>query len=134
MERRRAPRVAVSIPTKVDVLPEARGPSPSAQPEQGDIERVRINTEMAGEFFQAQLLDLSENGARLSAETAPPLLARVGISFRLDGVMVPTLGLVMWRTRAPGPDGRLSFGVLFEAVPIEVRQTILRLVDAHLKR
>jgi hypothetical protein len=134
-EKRQAARINVNIPTLVEVIGQrdvALHPKIAAV-----YERVNPAAEMIGKKFPAVLRDLSTNGAFLSGLSVP-LLSRVAFSFPLDGHgQVEAIGWTLWRrtgdVEVSGPEGNVSlaagFGVLFEAVPLEARQVIARLVD-----
>lgn len=93
--------------------------------------------------FEATMVDLSLNGARLHAtQHVPPLLARLEIRFVLpDYGIVDAIGIVMWRrtTHFIVPPKRLGkvmttspgFGVLFESIPLGARITIDEMVMRH---
>jgi hypothetical protein len=77
--------------------------------------------------------DLAENGLRVEAVLAPPLLARVAVCFELPGHgSVTAIGLVMWRAEGrPGRQAPHAFGLLFEAIALGTRIAIARFVDAN---
>ncbi len=131
-DRRRAARVRVSIPASVEVLgdPHKQGGFDTG------YERLVVPADMAGARFEATILDLSINGARLSASKMPALLSRLSLSFSLPGYgRALAVCMVMWRrtaeAQAPGTEsaGEPGFGVLFEAVDIGVRKCIADLVS-----
>jgi hypothetical protein len=124
-DRRRAKRIAVNIEVVVSVMDNAPGSVVQANPAESNIERVVFTTQGSGEFFDADMLDISTNGARLSSELQPPLLSRVSLAFNFEELRyVHATALVMWRTRTPASDGKYGFGVLFEAIPVDVRVRI----------
>ncbi|WNG16160.1 PilZ domain-containing protein [Cystobacter fuscus] len=132
MERRRSQRIAVNLEVEASVTDDAPRSVVRADPVDDNIERVSFSTEGAGQFFDAQMMDLSVNGARLSSETRPPLLSRMSLSFSFaEFKHVQATALVMWRTRAPSPQGQYSFGVLFEAIPVDVRMSIHKLITSQ---
>jgi hypothetical protein len=121
--------MTVSLPAAVDVLGDPRTGS-FAQPlgVEGEIERVVYPNEMVGEHFTGTVCDVAENGAGIVSSVVPPLLARVGLSFTLEGGgTIAAIGIVMWRRRLAVP-GRASFGVLFEAIELGNRSEIARAV------
>jgi hypothetical protein len=133
-DRRRAARVRVSIPATVEVLgdPHKHGGFDTG------YERLVVPADMAGARFDATILDLSINGARLGASKFPALLSRLSLAFSLPGYGgALAVCMVMWRRTTPeaqsaGSDagqGELGFGVLFEAVDIGVRKCIADLVS-----
>ncbi len=130
MERRRAKRIAVNVDVQVSVMDDV--PASAARSDADEkIERVALATEGAGEFFDAEIVDLSVNGARLTSATQPPLLSRVSLAFDFkEHKYIHATALVMWRTSVPSPQGQYGFGVLFEAVPLPVRQSIEKAVNA----
>lgn len=80
-EGRRAVRVAVQIPARIEVMRVLRRDT-VLDP---DYECVEIPNDMAGEQFDATLGDLSVNGAMLVWSNAPPILSRLAVSFDLPG-------------------------------------------------
>ncbi len=137
-ERRHAPRSNVSLPTLVEVIGQrelALHPNLAAV-----YERVSPPPEQAGKKFPGILRDLSTNGAFIAGE-ALPLLSRVAFTFPLESFgQVEVLGWVLWRRKGvceiPREDGdpvRLAagFGVLFEAIPLDARMAIAKLVTAR---
>jgi hypothetical protein len=131
MERRRSKRIAVNVDVQISVMDDVPGSVLQADPADDKIERVVFATEGAGEFFDAQMVDLSVNGARLMSETQPPLLSRVSLAFSFGELRhVHATALVMWRTTVPSSQGQYSFGVLFEAMPVDVRVGIHKAVTA----
>jgi hypothetical protein len=134
-DRRRAARVRVSIPATVEVLgdPHKQGGFDTG------YERLVVPADMAGARFDATILDLSINGARLGASTFPALLSRLSLAFTLPGYgRALAVSIVMWRrttpeAQSPGSDagqGEPGLGVLFEAVDIGVRKCIADLVSS----
>lgn len=134
-EKRRARRIILNAPTVVQ---------PVAQPETAlhpNLERVyqRVvpSAEAIGQKFTGIVRDVSINGAFITGE-ALPLLTRVAFSFPLKGYgQVDALGWILWRREeacdVPGPNGETvslpqGFGVLFEAIPMEARIAIHKLV------
>ena len=130
-ERRRAKRIAVNIEVVVSVMDNAPASVVQAGPAESNIERVVFATQGSGEFFDADMLDISTNGARLASDLHPPLLSRVSLAFNFEELKyVHATALVMWRTTVPGSDGRYGFGVLFEAIPVDVRVRIEKAINA----
>ncbi len=132
-DRRRAARVRVCVPASIEVL----GEMPARGGFDTGYERLVVPADMAGSRFDATILDLSTNGARLSAANLPPLLSRLSVQFSLAGYGAAlAVCIVMWRRSKPegpptNPDdgpGSPEFGVLFEAVDIGVRKCIGDLV------
>jgi hypothetical protein len=143
-EERRAPRIMVHFPTLVEKL----GPRPvPLHPILVPIyERVRPEASDVGMKFPGTLQDLSTNGCFI-AGPALPLLSRVAFSFQLDGFgKVEVLGWVLWRRREdaeiPAQNGsgsqpllvKAGFGLLFEAVSLDARYAISRLVTERCAR
>ena len=84
------------------------------------------------ELFEATIRDLSVNGARLVAAAVPPWLSRLSLSFELPAYgSALAVAIVMWRTTTRDEDGP-GFGVLFEAVDLDVRNLIADMIErAH---
>lgn len=139
-ERRRSPRLHVTLPVFYEVLPvkEVELPSHLAKV----YERVHPNVELQGEQLRGMIRDLSVNGAFITGPTVP-LLSRILLRFPLPAMaQVEAVGWVLWRRKedcvverpAPSADGSTTvtlsagFGVLFEAIPSQARQHIGRLV------
>jgi hypothetical protein len=141
-ERRRAPRLAVNIPTLVEKIGHREL---HLHPGLVSVyERVHPNGENLGLKFPAAVHDLSANGCFVAGQ-AMPLLSRVALSFALPGYgQVEALGGVFWRRTGDAeilPDGsepnvilKSGFGVLFEAIPLEARLHIARMVHEHEER
>jgi hypothetical protein len=134
-DRRSAARVRVCIPATVDVLGDASAPGGFDT----GYERLVVPADMAGARFDATILDISINGARLGGSKLPPLLSRLSLTFSLPGYeRALAVCMVMWRRTAAEPHppasddspGAPGFGVLFEAVDIGVRKCIADLVSA----
>jgi hypothetical protein len=141
-ERRRAPRLAVNIPTLVEKIGHREL---HLHPGLASLyERVHPNGENLGLKFPAAVHDLSANGCFVAGQ-AMPLLSRVALSFALPGFgQVEALGWVFWRRTGdceipvdgsePTLTLKAGFGVLFEAIPLEARLQIVRLVHEHEQR
>ncbi|MBI5478424.1 MAG: PilZ domain-containing protein [Deltaproteobacteria bacterium] len=141
-ERRRAPRLFVNIPTLVEKIGHRElHLHPSLAPL---YERVHPNGENLGLKFPAAVHDLSANGCFVAGQ-AMPLLSRVALSFALPGYgQVEALGWVLWRRTGdcdvpvegaePPLVLKAGFGVLFEAIPLDARLQIARLVHEHEER
>jgi hypothetical protein len=125
-DRRRATRIQVSIPAKVEVL--------SDLPAHGGLdtgyERLVVPADLAGARFEATIWDLSTDGARMSAGTLPLLLSRLSVRFSLpEHGEVLAVCVVMWCRAQPEPPANSGFGVLFEAVDLGVRKCIADMVN-----
>jgi hypothetical protein len=134
-ERRKAARVAVQIPTLVEVVGQREielHPNLAAV-----YERVEPAPELIGEKFPSAVRDLSTNGAFIAGGRMPPLMSRVAFAFPLEGLQIEVLGWVLWRRTAdceiPTDSGDVhlpaGFGVLFEAIPLDARNAISQLVS-----
>ena len=134
-ERRMAPRINLNVPTLVEVIGQREvelHPALAAV-----YERVAPAKEALGKKFPAALRDLSTNGAFLSGQSLP-LLSRVSFTFALEGYgQVEVLGWTLWRRTAdceiplegaPPVKMGAGFGVLFEAISLEARQAIAKMV------
>jgi hypothetical protein len=135
-EQRQAARINVNIPTLVEVIGMR---TVKLQPNLEKVyQRVNAADERVGEKFPAVLRDLSTNGAFISGP-ALPLLSRVAFTFPLDGHgQVEFIGWSLWRRTESCEiprDGDASlklaagFGVLFEAISLEARQAIAKVVN-----
>src|SRR5262245_60048897 len=137
-ENRRARRLMVSMPAVVQKLGPLGVPIHPALA--GIYERVEPDTTDLGLSFAATVKDLSVNGVFV-AGIPLPLLSRVALSFTLaDFGQVEALGWVLWRRRedAQIPLGngghgqpvtlKAGIGILFEAVSLEARLAIARVV------
>ncbi len=136
-EKRRALRIALNVPTLIESIgqPDVRLPDALAKV----YERVESDASSSGKKYPGVVRDLSTNGAFIAGDPLP-LLSRVAFSFALDGFgQVEVLGWTLWRrsddctlARPSGAEVMLpkGFGVLFEAVPLEARIAIHKLVAA----
>lgn len=141
-ERRHAARVSVNLPTVVEVVGHREA---ELHPNLAKVyQRVLPASELVGETFAGVVRDLSTNGAFI-AGTPAPLLSRVTFSFGIMGHAgaIEVLGWTLWRRTADcevpreGADPVFlpaGFGVLFEAISLEARQAISRLVADHGRR
>lgn len=138
VDNRQALRVALNLPTVVEVIDQ---PRIELEPALARVyQRVEPNPQAIGRKFPGALRDLSTNGAFVAGE-ALPLLSRVTFSFELEGFgPVTVFGWTLWRRESdcelPRPDGTTAllprgFGVLFEAIPLDARVAIHRLVVAR---
>ena len=137
-EQRRAPRIAVSIPTVVEKIGQRQVPlHPILVP---IYERVNPDASDVGLKFPAAIRDLSANGAFV-AGLPLPLLSRVAFTFPLQGYgQIEAIGWVLWRRREdaeiPAQNGgdkpllvKAGFGLLFEAISLDARNYIAKLVS-----
>ena len=134
VEFRNAPRAQVTIPTLVEKI--------GQQPVSPDLglapfyERIAAEPTGIGLKVPGIIQDLSVNGAFIAAQPFP-LLSRLAFTFPLAAFgQVDAIGWVFWRRSADATveiGGRpttlpAGVGVLFEAVSIEARHAIARLV------
>jgi len=134
-EKRRALRIQLNVPTVIE---------PIGQPEmklhenlEKVYERVVANRELIGNKYPGVMRDLSTNGAFIAGEPLP-LLTRVSFTFPLEGYgQVEALAWTLWRRQEdceiPRDEGAAlvlpkGFGVLFEAIPLDARLAIQKLV------
>ncbi len=134
-EQRRALRILVDIPIVVESI----GQAPLALHANLEkiYERVNATGERKGEQVIGALRDLSTNGAFIHGEPLP-LLSRVAMRFSLEDVgPVEAVGWILWRRtddcEIPRDNDkpallRRGFGVLFEAIPLEARFAIHKMV------
>ena len=142
-DRRRSPRLYVTLPATYQVLPAKNLEIPKGLAEV--YERVPPISDDAGENLQGMVRDLSANGAFITGPTVP-LLSRILLTFPLPGMAkIEAIGWVLWRRsddctvekRVPGkPDPvevtlRTGFGILFEAIPAKARRHIHRLAKMN---
>jgi hypothetical protein len=135
-EKRRALRILLNAPALVEAI---EMPKVQLHDNLAAVyERVTPNQDKVGTRFDLTLRDLSTNGAFLAGEPVP-LLSRVACTFDLEGYgRVEALGWVLWRRtdscEVPRPNGDMvelpkGFGVLFEAIPLDARLAIHRMVS-----
>jgi hypothetical protein len=135
-DNRRARRIVVNVPAVVESIGQ---PAVSLHPNLAAVySRVDADSVHLGSRFPGVVRDLSTNGAFIAGEPLP-LLSRVTLRFDLDAFgNVEAVGWVLWRRsddcEVPGPDGKSAFlprgiGILFEAVPLDARTAIARLVN-----
>ena len=133
---RRASRIAVNLPMVIEAIEQ-----PPMQLHENLAKvytRVTPTAPESNEKFPGTLRDLSTNGAFI-AGTPMPLLTRVAFSFDLQGFgRIEAIGWTLWRRSedcevplASGESAVLpkGFGILFEAVPLDARIAIHRLVQ-----
>lgn len=135
-EKRRALRIAVNIPTTIQSIGQQNIKLHDNLA--AVYERVDPDASKAGERIPGVIRDLSTNGAFITGEPLP-LLSRVAFTFPLDGFgTVEVLAWTLWRRsddcELPRPDGSAvklakGFGVLFEAVPLDARIAIHKMVS-----
>ena len=135
-EKRRALRILLNVPALI---------TPVGMPEMNlhenlakVYERVSPSDDMLGKKLPGVIRDLSTNGAFIAGEPLP-LLSRVAMAFPLEGFgQVEVLAWTLWRRtkdcEIPGAEGRNTkltqgFGVLFEAIPLQARLAIHKLVQ-----
>lgn len=134
-EKRKAGRIALNLP----MLVESIGQQPmKLHPNLAKVySRVSPNGAV-GEKLPATLRDLSTNGAFIVG-TPLPLLSRVAFSFELpDFGRIEAIGWTLWRRSedceipcegaAPFVLSQ-GFGLLFEAIPLDARMAIHRMVQ-----
>ncbi len=133
VENRRAQRLIVNAPAiceSIAQVPMSLHPNLAAV-----FRRVEADASTLGKRFPAVVRDLSTNGMFVSGPPLP-LLTRVAVKFELAGVgTVDSVGWVMWQRTGDcelptdGAPATLpkGFGVLFEAIPLEVRSGIAAL-------
>jgi PilZ domain len=136
-DNRRARRIAVNAAAVVESIGQ---PSVDLHPNLATVySRVGADATSVGTRFPGVVRDLSTNGAFIAGE-ALPLLSRVATRFDVPGVgPIEVIGWVLWRRSAdcevPGAGGETlplprGIGILFEAIPLEARNAIARLVAA----
>ena len=134
-EQRRALRILVDIPIVVESIGQ---PALKLHANLEKIyQRVNPSSERHGDQIIGAVRDLSTNGAFIHGEPLP-LLSRVVMRFSLEDVgPVEAVGWILWRRTDDCEiprDGekpvllRRGFGVLFEAIPLEARFAIHKMV------
>jgi hypothetical protein len=134
-DKRRAHRILVDLPIVAESIGQ---PRLSLHPTLERIyQRVHASEEGQGELRSGAIRDLSTNGAFIAADPLP-LLSRVAIRFSLeDHGPIEAVGWTLWRRsedcEIPLESGQLAhmprgFGVLFEAIPLEARLAIHKMV------
>jgi len=132
---RRARRVIVNAPAVVESIGQ---PGVTLHPNLAAVySRVSADTNSVGKKFPGVIRDLSTNGAFIAGQ-ALPLLSRVAVRFEIEGAgSIEVIGWVLWRRDAdcnvPGSTGEplplpQGIGILFEAIPLEARNAIARIV------
>ena len=135
-DNRRARRIVVNAPAVVESIGQ---PAVDLHPNLAAVySRITADTGSVGKRFPGVVRDLSTNGAFIAGE-ALPLLSRVAVRFDVDGAgAIDVIGWVLWRRGAdcevpssagdplPLPRG---IGILFEAIPLDARNAIARLVS-----
>jgi len=136
LDKRSVGRVKVNLPTMVQVIghPDTGSLHPSLA---AVFERVEGPSANDGERMPGVVRDLSSNGAFIAGNPLP-LLSRVGFRFPLTGFgTVDVVAWVLWRRTGdciiPTADGSelelpKGFGVLFEAIPLDARAAIHKVV------
>ena len=135
-DKRRALRIALNVPTVVEPIGQ---PPVKLHENLAEVyERVAPSEDSIGKKFPGVVRDLSTNGAFVAGESLP-LLSRVTFVFLLTGFgQVEVIGWTLWRRardcELPRPDGSSvilphGFGVLFEAIPLDARLAIHKLVN-----
>ena len=134
-DNRRARRIVVNAPAVVESIGQ---PSVDLHPNLAAVySRITADAASVGKRFPGVVRDLSTNGAFIAGE-ALPLLSRVAVRFDIDGTgAVDAIGWVLWRRdrdcEVPGASGEAlplprGIGILFEAIPLDARNAIARLV------
>ena len=139
-EQRRALRVLVDVPIVIESIGQA---ALKLHPNLEKIyERVVAADERRGERIIGAVRDLSTNGAFIAGDPLP-LLSRVALRFSIEGHgNVEAVGWILWRRTADceiprdgAPPSTLprGFGVLFEAIPLDARLAIHKMVNQAFK-
>ena len=134
-DHRRARRILLNVPAVVESIGQ---PDVDLHPNLAAVySRVDADRGHVGARFPGVVRDLSTNGAFIAGEPLP-LLSRVAVRFELEGIgAVEAVGWVLWQRASdcevPGQSGETVFlprgiGVLFEAIPLDIRNAIARLV------
>jgi hypothetical protein len=134
-DNRRARRIVINAPAVVESIGQ---PAVDLHPNLAAVySRITADTGTVGKRFPGVVRDLSTNGAFIAGE-ALPLLSRVAVRFDIEGTgAIDVIGWVLWRRgddcEVPGNAGPLplprGIGILFEAIPLEARNAIARLVS-----
>ncbi len=133
-ELRRARRVVLNAPAIIE--PVGQGGVDLHPTLAAVYSRVEASREAVGQRFPGVVRDLPTNGAFI-AGPALPLLSRVAVRFEFEGHAIDAIGWVLWRRErdceVPGAAGELlplpgGIGILFEAIPLDARNAIARLV------
>jgi hypothetical protein len=134
-DHRRARRIVVNAPAVVESIGQ---PDVELHPNLAAVySRIDADRGSVGMRFPGVVRDLSTNGAFIAGE-ALPLLSRVAVRFDVEGAgAIDVIGWVLWRRdgdcEVPGASGDSlplpgGIGILFEAIPLEARNAIARLV------
>ncbi|MCP4444711.1 MAG: hypothetical protein GY811_05100 [Myxococcales bacterium] len=134
-DNRNATRVALNAPILIESIGQ---PEIELHPALASV-YSRVNPEVTSDKFPGSLRDLSTNGAFVSGN-ALPLLSRIAFSFELPEFgRVAGIGWTMWRRNEDcevpreGHDAvklPKGFGILFEAIPLDARLAIHRMVQS----
>lgn len=133
-ENRNASRIALNTPMVVESIGQT---AIKLHPKLAEVYSRVEPSAAAGEKFPATLRDLSTNGAFVAGEPLP-LLSRIAVSFELEGFgRVEAIGWTLWRRAeactVPHNEDEVTlpagFGILFEAIPLNARLAIHRLVQ-----
>lgn len=133
-ENRKASRIALNTPMIVESIGQQEI---TLHDNLAKVYTRVVPSAAAGNKFPATLRDLSTNGAFVAGE-ALPLLSRIAVSFSLpDFGQVEAIGWTLWRRgedcTVPNGDSEVTlpagFGFLFEAIPLDARLAIHRLVQ-----
>lgn len=134
-EKRKAGRIALNLPMLVESIGQR------AIDLHPNLAKVYTRVSPIGgkmDKFPATLRDLSTNGAFVVGQPLP-LLSRVAFSFELaDFGRIEAIGWTLWRRsddcEIPCEDASSialpkGFGILFEAIPLDARLAIHRMVQ-----
>jgi hypothetical protein len=134
-DNRRARRIVVNAPAVVESIGQ---PAVDLHPNLAAVySRITADAASVGKRFPGVVRDLSTNGAFIAGE-ALPLLSRVAVRFEIEGAgAIDAIGWVLWRRdrdcEVPAASGDAlplprGIGILFEAIPLDARNAIARLV------
>lgn len=136
-EKRKAGRLALNLPMLVESIGQ---PPMQLHPNLAKVYTRVSPVSGKGDKFPATLRDLSTNGAFVVGDPLP-LLSRIAFSFELaDFGRIEAIGWTLWRRsqdcEIPCEDANpialpKGFGILFEAIPLDARLAIHRLVQAQ---